>query len=122
MNSKYPGSWKVNIYTHLRDETLIWCDSFNLSEIFKIIDEEYERIYLDKWSHGIENYTKSTKCLFSRDNFLLQVHGCIKQENVIISINPSSKHNFINVNRANRLQVPKNIFKVQRLRVRMFQF
>jgi hypothetical protein len=34
---------------------------------------------------------KSTRDLFSCDNFILQVHGCIQQEKVIVSINPSSK-------------------------------
>ena len=41
---------------------------------------------------------------------LLQVHGCIQQEQVIVSIDPSCTHNFINVHLAKKLQVsPKHI-------------
>ena len=47
------------------------------------------------------------KGLFPSDHFILQVHGCIQKEKVIVSINPSCKHNFINVNLTKRLQVPE---------------
>jgi len=53
---------------------------------------------------------KSTGSLGSYDKFLLQVRGCIQQENFIISINLSSKHNFTHVNLAKILHVlTKNI-------------
>jgi hypothetical protein len=68
-----------------------------------------------------KNDTKSTKGLFSCGKSTLQVHGCIQQENVIVSINPSCMHNFINANLAKRLQVlAMNI--QSRLRVKMFKF
>jgi hypothetical protein len=39
-----------------------------------------------------------------------QIFFCIHKENIIVSINPSCMHNFINVQLVNRLQVPiKNI-------------
>ena len=47
----------------------------------------------------------NTNGLSSGGISLLWVHGCIQQENVIVSINPSCKHNFINVNLAKKLQV-----------------
>jgi hypothetical protein len=37
-----------------------------------------------------------------------QVHGCIQQGDIIVSINPSCQQNFINVQLVNRLQVPTN--------------
>jgi hypothetical protein len=39
---------------------------------------------------------------------LLQVHGCIQQEKVIVSIKPSCKHNYINVDLTHRLKVLTN--------------
>ena len=38
----------------------------------------------------------------------MQVHGYIWKKKVIISINPSCKNKFINVNLSKRLQVPEN--------------
>jgi hypothetical protein len=53
---------------------------------------------------------RETKSLFSCEKSILQVHGCIHKENIVVSINPSCMHNFINVQLVNRLQVPiKNI-------------
>jgi hypothetical protein len=64
---------------------------------------------------------KGIRDLFSCDNFILQVHGRIQQE-VIVSINPSCKHNLINVNFAKDCKFLQNIFKAHRLRVKMFKF
>ena len=76
----------------------------------ELSDEEFEKVFLDRWSHVVKKDKKSTRDLFSYDKFISQVHGCIQQEKVIVSINPNCKHNFINVNLAKRLQVPtKNI-------------
>ena len=71
---------------------------------------EFEKILLDKWSHGENKDKERTKSLFSCEKTILQVHGCIHKENIIVSINPSCMHNFINVQFVNRLEVPiKNI-------------
>jgi hypothetical protein len=43
---------------------------------------------------------KSTRDLFSYEKFIVWVHGCIHQEKVIVSINPTCNNNFINVNLA----------------------
>jgi hypothetical protein len=77
-------------------------------------DEAYEKLLLDKWSHAKCKDKERIQGLFSCTNFILQVHGCIQHEKVIVSINPSSKHNFINVNLAKRLQVStKNMQSTQ---------
>jgi hypothetical protein len=64
-----------------------------------------EGVTLVRWSHGMKKDTKSTRDLFSFDNFLLHVHRCLQQESVIICINPRSEHNLINVDLAKRLEV-----------------
>ena len=50
--------------------------------------------------------TKEPKGLFSASISLLQVHGLIQKEKIIVSINPSCKQNLINVNLAKKFQVP----------------
>jgi hypothetical protein len=79
---------------------------FFQARCFLLSDEEYEKLYLDRWSHAKKKDKESTRVYFHVDNSILQVHGCIQQEKIIVSINPSCKHNFINVNLAKRLQVP----------------
>jgi len=49
--------------------------------------------------------TKEPKGLFSAGISLLQVHGLIQKEKIIVPINPGCKHNFINVNLAKKLQI-----------------
>ena len=73
-----------------------------------IFDEEFEKLFLDRWSHVEKHDTKRTNGLFSCGNSILQVHGCIHKENIIVSINPSCMHNFINVQLVNRMQVLAN--------------
>jgi hypothetical protein len=73
-----------------------------------LFDEEYEKVFLDRWSQVVKKDKKSTRDLFLCDNFILWIHGCIQQEKVIVFINPSSTHNFIIVNLDKRLQVPTN--------------
>ena len=68
-------------------------------------DEKFGQVFLEKWSHAKKKHIESHKGLFSWGKILLQVDGHIQKENVIISINPSCKNNFINVNLSKRLQV-----------------
>jgi hypothetical protein len=77
---------------------------------------------LDRWSHVGKKDKESTKGLFSCGNSILQVHGCIQQEKVIVSINPSCMHNFINVNWLKDCKFLQRIFKAHRLRVKIFKF
>jgi hypothetical protein len=86
--------------------------SLDSSKMMALSNKAFEKLFLDKWSHAKSKAKESTKGLFSCGNSILQVHGCIQQEKIIVSINPSCMHNFINVNLAKRLQVPaKNISK-----------
>jgi hypothetical protein len=85
-------------------------------------EEALEKLLLDKWSHTKCKDKDITKGLFSCGKSILQVHGCIHKENVIVSINPSCQQNFINVQLVNRLQVPAKNIKAHRLRVKIFKF
>ena len=68
---------------------------------------------MDKWSQSGKD-TKSPKGLFSTNISILHVHRCIQQKNIIVSVNPSCKNNFINVNMARELHVSaKQIAKTQ---------
>jgi hypothetical protein len=90
----------------LEGDALIWWKSLKYTQIMELSDEEFENLFLDRWSHVGKRDTKSTKGLFSCGNSILHVHGCIHKEKVIVSINPSCMHNFINIQLVNRLQVP----------------
>ena len=118
MNSKCKTSWQNWVSLYLQDDAKVWWDSLNHDNIETLSDDEFELVFLDKWSHAKKKDVESHKGLFSCGNILLQAHGCIQKEKVIVSINPSCKHNFINVNLTKILQVPKNIFKAHKLMVR----
>ena len=60
---------------------------------------------MDKCSRARKKENEKSKGLFSTSVSLLQVDGLIQKEKIIVSINPSCKHNFINVNLAKKLQV-----------------
>ena len=66
--------------------------------------------------------TKKPKGLFSTGISLLQVHGLIQKEEIIVSINPSCKPNFINVNLPKNCKFQQNTLKTQRLIMSMFKF
>ena len=70
--------------------------------------EALKKLLLDKWSHTKSKDKDITKSLFSCGKSILQVHGCLHKENFIVSIKPSCKQNFINIQLVNRLQVPAN--------------
>jgi hypothetical protein len=97
---------KALISLNLQGDVAIWWNSLNYSKMMALSDEEFEKVFLEKWSHAKSK--KRSKGLFSCGNSILQVHGCIHKENIIVSINPSCLHNFINVQLVNRLRVPTN--------------
>jgi hypothetical protein len=107
------------VYLCLQGDATIWWNLLDYNMIRTLSDKEFEKVFLDRWSRAGKRDTKCTKGLFSCGNSILQVHGCIHKENIIVSINPSCMHNFINVQLVNRLQ---RMFKAYRLRVKMFKF
>jgi len=72
----------------------------------KLSDVEFEKVFLDKWSRARKKENETHKGLIAMGVSLLQVHGLIQKEKIMVSINPSCKHNFINVNLEKKLQVP----------------
>jgi len=74
--------------------------------LLSLTDEEFEKFLLDKWSYAGQQDIEKHVGLFSTDISLLQIHGCIQKENIIMFINPSCKKNLINVNLEKKLQLP----------------
>jgi hypothetical protein len=105
MNSKNPLFWRIDLHVNLKDDAHIWLDGLSYEDIKALSDEEYEKLYIDRWSHAKKKDNNIHMSLFSCNNFILQVHGCIQYKKTIVYINPSSKHNLINVNLDKRLQV-----------------
>jgi hypothetical protein len=107
-------NWKGIVLIRLRGDAALWWRSLDYDKMMALSDEEFEKVFLDKWSHMKCKDKDITKSLFSCGKSILQVHGCIHKENVIVSINPSCQQNFINVQLVNRLQIPaKNIHITQ---------
>jgi hypothetical protein len=88
----------------------------------ELTNEAYEHVFLSRWSHVKKKDKKSTRDLFSFDNFRLQIHGCIQHEKVIVSIKYSINHNFINVKLDKISKYPQRIFKAHKLKVKIFKF
>ena len=43
---------------------------------------------------------------------ILKFHGCIQKENILVSISPSCKQNFIHLNLAKNLKVPAKYIQI----------
>ena len=80
-------------------------------------DEEFEQVFLDKWSLAKNKYQVGHMSLFS----ILKFHGCIQKENILVSISPSCKHNFIHVNLAKKLRVPAKHIQITHVDGEKFQ-
>jgi hypothetical protein len=110
IKSAWEDTWPHWVDLKLQGDAAIWWKSLDYKEMMRLSNVEFEKILLDKWSHGENKDKERTKSLFSCEKSILQVHRCIHKENIVISINPSCMHNFINVQLVKRLQVPiKNI-------------
>ena len=77
----------------MKDEANKWWTSLD-SSVRKLPEKKLEKVLLDKWSQARKD-TKSHKDLFSTNLSILQVHGSIQKENIIVSNIPSCKHNCI---------------------------
>jgi hypothetical protein len=98
--SLWKNKWRLGICLQLKDDATKWEKLFNFEKMKVLSYEAYEQVFLDRWSHVGQKDKESTNGLFSYSIFLLLVHGCIQQERVIVSINTSCNHNFININLA----------------------
>lgn len=98
--------WKFWAVANFEDEAATWWELLNKMKCSNLPNEEFEKFILDRWSHARKQDNEKHVGLFSTSIYLLQVHGLIQKEKIIVSINPSCQHNFINVNLEKQLQVP----------------
>jgi hypothetical protein len=63
---------KVLISLNLQGDVAIWWNSLNYSKIMALSDEEFEKVFLEKWSHAKSK--ERSKILFSCENYILRVH------------------------------------------------
>ena len=98
--------WRTFVVFNFEDEAATWWGLLNQKKCSNLPDEEFEKLLLDRWSHARKQDKEKHVGLFPTGISLLQVHGLIQKEKITVSINPSCKHNFINVNLAKRSQVP----------------
>ena len=104
--SLWQKHWKCFIVANFKDEAVTWWESPDRQKHLSLPNEEFEKVFLDKWSHARKQENKTCKGLFSNGMSLLQVHQCIQKEKIILFINPSCKYNFINVHLSKILHVP----------------
>jgi len=89
------------------DATILW-QSLDFTKMLALHDEAYEKITFRQVHHAKIKDKERTNDLFSYGNSILQVHGYIHKKKVIVSINPSFQHNFMNGHLDKKLQVPTN--------------
>jgi len=106
LKSKYGICWKTVVWFNLTEEADKWYSSLDYQQLIKLSDKEFEKLLLDKWSRAKEKEHETHKGLIPTGISLLQIHGLIQKEKIIVFINLSCKHNFISVNLAKKLQVP----------------
>jgi len=89
--STWKENWRAMSHYGFKQDVAMWLELLNHDKMKALTNEAYEQVFLYRWSQAMKKNKEITKGLFSSVNFLLQVHGCIHQEKVIVSINPSSK-------------------------------
>lgn len=91
---------------NLQDDARIWWDTYSSEKVpvKNISNEDIEKLFLDKWSNAKKDQM-GHKGLVSYEHSILKFHGCVHKDNVVVSINPSCKYNFIHVDLAKQLQV-----------------
>ena len=57
------------INLHLQGDATIWWNSLNYRKMMALFDEEFEKLFLEKWSHGKSKEIR--KGLFSCGNSIL---------------------------------------------------
>ena len=117
--------WRAGICYFLQDDVGKWWELLDNGKIMAFSSEDFEKLILDRWSSTrntdvespkdtVQKDNASTNGLTSCINSILQVHGCIQQENVGVFIYPSCNYNLINATLAKRLHVPsKHILSTQ---------
>ena len=71
MKSRWKTSWRYWVNFYLKDDANVWWNSFNHDKMKTLSNEEFEQVFLDKWSHAKKKDIENHKDLFSCDYFLL---------------------------------------------------
>jgi len=77
VKSSFGMFWKMTFPLKLRGNAVIFISLLNYAKMKDLSNEEYEEVFLDRWSHVMNNDKKRNTDLFSCEN-LLQVHGFIQ--------------------------------------------
>ena len=101
-------AWRIWEAYYLKGDAKVWRESLNRDKMKTLSDNEFEQVFLDRWSHAKDNDQTRHPGLFLGEHALLQVQWHIQQENVVVSIYPSCTHNFISIDLEKRLKVPTN--------------
>jgi len=91
---------------YFRDEATTWWELLNQKKCSNLPDEEFEKLLLDRWSHARKQDKEKHVGLFPTGISLLQVHGLIQEEKIIVSINPSASIILSMLILQKKLQVP----------------
>lgn len=74
MKSSLENHHKFCLCINLKDDTNIWLRSPNHDKVTTLSNKYYEKIFLDRWSHGGKKRKEKNNDLFSFTTFLLRVH------------------------------------------------
>ena len=99
--SQWENSWRLWIDAYFKHDVKVWWCSLDSRKMDALSNEDFEQIFLDKWSHSKNKGQVGHKGLFS----ILKVHVCIQDKNIRVSISASCKHNFFQVSLAQKLHV-----------------
>ena len=60
-----------------KDEAATWWELLKKKKLYNLLDEEFENLLLDRWSHVRKQDNWKHVGLFPTGIFLLQVHGLL---------------------------------------------
>ena len=64
--SRWKTSWWDWVNFYLKDDANVWWNSLNHDKMKTLLDEEFEQVFLDKWSHAKKKDIENHKHYFMR--------------------------------------------------------
>ena len=52
IKSRWKTSWRDWVDFYLKDDANVWWNSLNHDKMKTLLDEEFEQVFLDNWSHS----------------------------------------------------------------------